>query len=73
MRKHDLEELFASVETGDQVEIVDNRDPETAELFGDAQSADASDGTVAAAVPIGPGPAEATPTVAIAAAMPLAR
>jgi hypothetical protein len=73
MRKHDLEELFASVETGDQVVIVANRGPETAEIFGDAQSVEASDGAVKAAVPIGLALAEATPAVAIAAAMPLAR
>lgn len=73
MRKDDLEELFASVQTGDQVEIVGDRDPETAEIFGDAQAVEASDGTVTAALSTAPEPEEATPVVAIAAAMPLTR
>lgn len=37
MGKSDLEELFAEVETGDQVEIIGEPDAETAEVFGDAE------------------------------------
>jgi lipoprotein-anchoring transpeptidase ErfK/SrfK len=38
MRKSDLEELFADVNTGDEVEIRGERDAEAAEIFGDANS-----------------------------------
>ena len=34
MRQGDLEELFAAVSTGDEVEILGERDEETAQLFG---------------------------------------
>jgi len=34
MRQSDLEELFAAVSTGDEVEILGERDEETAQLFG---------------------------------------
>lgn len=36
MRQHDLEELFATVRGGDQVEIIGERNEETAALFGGA-------------------------------------
>ncbi len=36
MRQEDLEELFAEVRSGDQVEIVGERDEETAAIFGGA-------------------------------------
>jgi len=35
MAKNDIEELFDTVRTGDQVEIVGERNAETARLFGD--------------------------------------
>lgn len=90
MRKSDLEELFAAVKTGDQVEIVGERDAETAEIFGDAHGVQASDGvaetTARAAEPVPASPSapmqapvlaaaqvEATPGVAIAVSMPVAR
>ena len=71
MRKDDLEELFDTVETGDQVEIVGERDEETAEIFGDAQGVEGSAGVVTTAQVTTP--AEAAPVAATAAAMPLAR
>lgn len=37
MAKVDLEELFDAVRTGDQVEIIGERNAETAELFGDTE------------------------------------
>lgn len=37
MGKSDLEELFAAVSTGDEVEILGERDEETAQLFGVAE------------------------------------
>lgn len=74
MRKGDLEELFATVETGDEVEIVGEHDEETAEIFGDPQglkaSHDAAQTTAEVTVPV---LAKTTPAVAIAAATPLAR
>jgi lipoprotein-anchoring transpeptidase ErfK/SrfK len=74
MRKDDLEELFASVEKGDQVEIVDERDAETAELFGNEQGAEAPLDTAQTTAEVAaPAPSQANPAVAIAAAMPLAR
>jgi lipoprotein-anchoring transpeptidase ErfK/SrfK len=76
MRKDDLEELFAAVEKGDQVEIVGDRDQETAEIFGDEQGTGTSHGaaeTTAQAATPAPVQAETTPAVAIAAVMPLAR
>jgi lipoprotein-anchoring transpeptidase ErfK/SrfK len=42
MAKVDLEELFDAVRTGDQVEIIGERNAETAELFGDAEQTTAS-------------------------------
>ena len=42
MAKVDLEELFEAVRTGDQVEIIGERNAETAELFGDAEQTTAS-------------------------------
>jgi len=45
MAKGDLEELFDAIRTGDQVEIVGERNAETAELFGSGEPA-----SVAAAV-----------------------
>ena len=42
MAKLDLEELFDAVRTGDQVEIIGERNAETAELFGDAEQTTAS-------------------------------
>ena len=36
MRQHDLEELFATVRGGDQVEIIGERNEETATIFGGA-------------------------------------
>ena len=84
MRKDDLEELFAAVRTGDEVEIVGERDEETAEIFGDAQGVQAGSALTTAqaaepAVAVAPAqtPAQvqaaAAPGVAIAVAMPLAR
>jgi lipoprotein-anchoring transpeptidase ErfK/SrfK len=74
MRKSDLEDLFASVEKGDQVEIVGGQDPETAELFGDRQGVEAPlDPTRATEEVSAPTLSQATPGIAIAAAMPLAQ
>lgn len=84
MRKDDLEELFAEVRAGDEVEIVGERDAETAEIFGDPQgvqagaeltTAQATEPAPAVAPAQTPAPAQAAtaPGVAIAAAMPLAR
>jgi hypothetical protein len=42
MAKLDLEALFDAVRTGDQVEIIGERNAETAELFGDAEQTTAS-------------------------------
>jgi lipoprotein-anchoring transpeptidase ErfK/SrfK len=42
MAKLDLEELFDAVRTGDQVEIIGERNAETAELFGYAEQTTAS-------------------------------
>jgi lipoprotein-anchoring transpeptidase ErfK/SrfK len=74
MRKDDLEELFDTVETGDEVEIIGERDAETAEIFGVGQRGEASAGAVEvtadATVPAG---ALGTPAGAVAAAMPVAR
>ena len=42
MAKVDLEELFDAVRTGDQVEIIGERNAETAELFGYAEQTTAS-------------------------------
>lgn len=76
MRKNDLEELFDTVETGDQVEIVGERDAETAEIFGNVQRVEGSTGAVVttaeATAPVAV-LAEAAPVSATAAAMPLAR
>jgi lipoprotein-anchoring transpeptidase ErfK/SrfK len=38
MRKSDLEELFAEVKTGDEVEIIGQRDAEIAAVFGDTEN-----------------------------------
>jgi lipoprotein-anchoring transpeptidase ErfK/SrfK len=38
MQKSDLEELFAAVDTGDEVEILGERNAEIAEIFGDANN-----------------------------------
>jgi lipoprotein-anchoring transpeptidase ErfK/SrfK len=58
MHRKDLEELFASMQVGDQVEIRDEADSETAAIFGDAAGTDgAADGTKTA-------PVESTTTVA---------
>lgn len=77
MSKGDLEELFAAVETGDQVEIVGDRDQETAQIFGDQQETEtqgAAETTAQAATPAPvPVQAKTTPAVAIAAVMPIAR
>ena len=78
MRKEDLEELFDTVETGDQVEIVGEPDAETAEIFGGAQGVEGSAGVAeTTADATGPAPASvlaaATPVAVTAAAMPLAR
>ena len=63
--RHDLEELFAQVRAGDTVEIVGERDEETAQLFGGADTlaepaaetaqveAPETTQTVAAAAPLG--------------------
>ena len=72
MRKNDLEELFDTVETGDQVEIIGEHDQETAEIFGGAEEVDGSPGA-AVTTADATAPAEATPVVVTAAAMPLAR
>lgn len=42
MQKSDLEELFASVSAGDEVEILGERNAEIAEIFGDANNPAAS-------------------------------
>jgi lipoprotein-anchoring transpeptidase ErfK/SrfK len=42
MEQSDLEALFDEMETGDQVEIIGERDAETAEIFGGAEGTDAS-------------------------------
>lgn len=38
MQKSDLEELFAAMDTGDEVEILGERNTEIAEIFGDANN-----------------------------------
>jgi hypothetical protein len=46
MHRKDLEELFASVQVGDQVEIRADGDAELATIFGDAPATDSTgDGT----------------------------
>lgn len=42
MAKHDVEELFDLVETGDEVRIITAADPETAEIFGSATGTSAA-------------------------------
>jgi lipoprotein-anchoring transpeptidase ErfK/SrfK len=66
MRKSDLEELFAQMKTGDQVEIVGQRDAETAEVFGNTDNPSAG-ATVQIAVADEPAPAP-TKTAQTAAA-----
>jgi hypothetical protein len=74
MRKGDLEELFASVKTGDQVEIIGERDAETAEVFGNAVIADPlPDSTRTTAQVEVPAMAGKTPVTAVATAVALAR
>lgn len=78
MSKGDLEELFAAVETGDQVDIVGDRDQETAEIFGDEQdpgTSHATAETTAQVVTSAPTPVQpqTTSAVAIAAVMPVVR
>ena len=51
MHRQDLEELFASVQVGDQVEIRAAADPELQSIFGDAPAGE-SEGVVAAAAVI---------------------
>ena len=55
MAKHDVEELFDLVETGDEVRIITVADPETAEIFGSATetSATTTMPPATAAVPLG--------------------
>lgn len=49
MHRKDLEDLFANVQVGDQVEIRTATDPELASIFGEAPSAESeSDGVVTA-------------------------
>ena len=49
MHRQDLEDLFANVQVGDQVEIRGAADPELQSIFGDVPAAE-NDGVVAAAV-----------------------
>jgi hypothetical protein len=47
MHRKDLEQLFASVQVGDQVEIRDSRDDELASIFGELPTAASSTEAVA--------------------------
>ena len=50
MHRKDLEELFASMQVGDQVEIRGEADSETAAMFGDPAGTDGADATKSAPV-----------------------
>ena len=63
MARHDLEELYALVQVGDTVELIDQRSEETAALFGDRGKPAAAPqaGAQVAAAPAGvPAPVSAT-------------
>lgn len=54
MHRNDLEQLFAAVQVGDQVEIRDASDPEVAAIFGDLPgAADAGAGNSSEGAPVG--------------------
>lgn len=48
MHREDIEELFASIEVGDEVEIRAEADPETATIFGDSAAASGAANTAEA-------------------------
>jgi len=65
MGKADIEDLYSRVDVGDQVEIVGQRNDETAKLFDAPQVAPAAEPTMLAARANSPAPA-ATPSLALA-------
>lgn len=60
--KADIEDLFSRVRVGDTVELVNTRDAETAQIFGDVQIPPAAQPVVVAAK-IAPAPVSPAPTV----------
>ncbi|MBT9331896.1 L,D-transpeptidase [Paracidobacterium acidisoli] len=75
MGRRDLEELFAQVRTGDQVEIIGERNAETVALFGGAEpvASSATEVAVKAAPEPAPSAGATSAVAALAAAMPIGR
>lgn len=66
MGKADVEDLFSRVRVGDSVELINTRDTETAQIFGDGPIPPAQPVVVAAKIapaPVSPAPTVPAPTV----------